>query len=63
MLLSCQVKQIGIDCVHVCTVVQPSISAEFSGAHSMLIMLIDRIILNRVLKCIQSCGGICVWVH
>lgn len=56
MLLSRQVKQIWIDCVHVCTVVQPSISAEFSRAHSMLIMLIGRIILNRVLKCIQSHG-------
>lgn len=63
MLLSCQVKQIWIDCVHVCTVVQPSISAESSRAHSMLIMLIGRIILNRVLKCIPSYGGICVWVH
>lgn len=63
LLLSCQIRQIWIDCVHVCTVVQPSISAEFSRAHSMLIMLIGRIILTRVLKCIQSCGGICMWVH
>lgn len=63
MLLSRQVKQIWIDCVRVCTVAQPSISAEFSRAHSMLIMLIGRIILNCVLKCIQSRGGICVWVH